>query len=366
MSFQCYMPVRVLGGEDAVARNAKLLAGLGGSCLIVTGARSARLCGAWDDVTRALEQNGISYRAYQEIGENPSYESCERGAALAREMGAAFVLGIGGGSPLDAAKAIAALAANPGMPWQDLFALAWKNRPLPTALVGTTSGTGSEVTPTAVITDPTGRKRGVSHPDLYAALSFADPRYTYLLPRQVTVSTGLDALSHATEGFLSPLCGDAPAAYARQALPVLCRELSALAHGAELTPRAHAALYEASLWAGLVLNETGTAYPHPYGYVLTEEYGVPHGRACAAFLPALLERAEKYTPERAQAYLDAAGLSREEWMSMLSVLNRPLPKIPAERIDALLPRFENLKHYRNVPGGCSAQEGVRLFRALFL
>ena len=113
MNFDFYMPVRVVSGRTALADSAAQLKKLGDSCMVVTGKHSAKASGALDDLTEVLRREKISCTVYDGITENPLLSSCEEAAALAAEKKAAFVVGIGGGSPLDAAKAIAALAANP-------------------------------------------------------------------------------------------------------------------------------------------------------------------------------------------------------------------------------------------------------------
>lgn len=367
MDFQFYMPAKIVSGENAVEKSASLMDGFGKSCLIVTGARSAAACGALGDITAALDKLSIRWCIFSRIGENPTVSSCLDAAAEAIEFGADFILGIGGGSPLDAAKAIALLAANPDLDGGSLYALCWKNKPLPIVLTGTTSGTGSEVSPTAVLTNELGRKRGLSHPDLYADLVFADPKYTYSLPRSVTVSTGLDALSHALEGFLSPQCGSMDSVFAKQAIPVLWRHLKDLHAGTTLTEAMHGELYYASLWAGLVLNSLGTAYPHPFGYVLTEDFGIPHGRACAVFLPSLVARAMERAKGRAEEFLQMIGCDFAEFQSVISALSGcGNVAMTAEQISGYAARFHGLKHYKNVPGGYTPEEAEELFRSLFL
>ena len=116
---QFYLPVRLLGGRDAVCRNAQRFAPLGKRCLLVTGRSSAVKSGAQADVTAALDAVGIAWRVFDGIGENPLLSDCEQAARMCAEFGAEFVVGIGGGSPMDAAKAVAVLAANP----------AWRGRP---------------------------------------------------------------------------------------------------------------------------------------------------------------------------------------------------------------------------------------------
>ena len=156
MEFQFYLPVRVVAGPQAVRRCGPRFAALGKKCLIVTGRHAAAACGALGDVTEALRENGVSWELFDEVGENPLLSDCVRAAALCRACGASFVVGIGGGSPMDAAKAIALLAANPQITGDDLYTAADRHPALPIALVGTTSGTGSEVSAAAVLTDSTG------------------------------------------------------------------------------------------------------------------------------------------------------------------------------------------------------------------
>ena len=121
MNFDFYMPVRVVSGRTALADSAAQLKKLGDSCMVVTGKCSAKASGALDDLTEVLRREKISCTVYDGITENPLLSSCEEAAALAAEKKAAFVVGIGGGSPLDAAKAIAALAANPGLDREGFF-----------------------------------------------------------------------------------------------------------------------------------------------------------------------------------------------------------------------------------------------------
>ena len=108
-----YLPTRLITGHDVVVQNADRIAAFGKRCLIVTSGTAAKKCGALDDVTGVLEQKGIGYEIFDEVKPNPSIESCVKGGRLANRFGAEFVIGIGGGSPLDAAKVIALSAANP-------------------------------------------------------------------------------------------------------------------------------------------------------------------------------------------------------------------------------------------------------------
>ena len=178
------------------------------------------------------------------------------------------------------------------------------------------------------------------------------------MPRGVTVSTALDALSHATEGFLSPKCTDFAAHNAVKALPMLWKGLTALDRG-ESPDNYRETLYYGSLWAGLTLNATSTAFPHPFGYVLTEDFGIPHGRACTTFLPAFVRRAQQFAPEKTEAFLEVLGCRCDKFCAVVDRLTDVHLSMSRKQADGYLDRWENLKHYANTPGGfdrASAQE----------
>ena len=204
MDFNLNIPVKIVSGKNAVKNNAHLLSPLGKRCVIVTGGKSAVLSGALSDVEEALTENGISFTVYDRIGPNPRLDHCHECGKIAREFGADFIVGIGGGSPLDAAKAVAVYTANPDFPPNDIYTVTDRKKALPIVLVGTTAGTGSEVGRVSVLTSPeTGRKKSIAPDDCYPTLSFADSTYTESMPYDITVSTAIDALSHALEGYMS-------------------------------------------------------------------------------------------------------------------------------------------------------------------
>ena len=131
MNFDFYMPVRVVSGRTALADSAAQLKKLGDSCMVVTGKRSAKASGALDDLTEVLRREKISCTVYDGITENPLLSSCEEAAALAAEKKAAFVVGIGGGSPLDAVKSAAVFAANDFSDQMEIYRQPYPRKPLP-------------------------------------------------------------------------------------------------------------------------------------------------------------------------------------------------------------------------------------------
>lgn len=375
MDFTFYMPVRVLSGPGCVRAGGELLRGLGRRCLVMTGGRGAKESGALDDMLDTLKQAGVDATIFPGVGQNPLVSQCQQAAYAAEICRAEFVVGVGGGSVMDAAKAAAWLAANRVEDTARLFAGTLRRPPLPLVLVGTTAGTGSEVSPTAVLTLDTdmpglgtaGRKKSITHPSCYARYAFADPRYTASLPRKPTVSTALDALAHAVEGYCNPACGDVAAACAEKALPLISGGLRWLAENPGLLPdeALREELLYGSLWAGLVLNAMGTAYPHPFGYILTEDFGIPHGMACAVFLPSLSRRAEAFVPARAQRLFTLCG-GREAYYGLLEVLIDAPVTMTEEAVQAYAARWEGLKNLARTPGGFTVEEGRQLFRELFV
>jgi len=308
----------------------------------VTGATSAKRCGAFNDVTKALDSLGIQYTLYDRIGSNPRLELCREAGEQGASFGAEFVLGIGGGSPLDAAKAAAVFSANPGMNEESFYGKIWNRSPLPIVLAGSTAGTGSEVTKVSVLTDSKARKHSIHDDRLYAAVSYGDPRYTLSLPRNMTLSTGIDVLAHCAESYFNRKANEISRALAIRGIRMLLPPLSAAAEGTELTLGEREQLYDASIIGGLAICVTGTCFPHNVGYYLTENYGVPHGFASAVFLPELLGHAENEMPEYTAAFYRDIGCGAEE---LLALIRKSLPefsfRLSGEEIVQALPRWDN-------------------------
>lgn len=365
--FDFYMPVRVLAGENVLIRHADALAALGSRCLLVTGRHSAKASGVLDELTALLQQREIAYDLFDGIEPNPTVESCILAAEQARGFQADFVIGIGGGSPLDAAKVVALLATNP-LTVEQLYAQQWTQPPLPTVCIGTTAGTGSEVTRVSVLTAD-GKKRSITADLLYPALSFADPRYTASCSYRTTVTCALDALSHALEGYFSSRATEISDSMAIGAVQTLCDALQALQTlpdakqgGAAIPMEIRSALYSGAMQAGMTLNLCGAGFPHTMGYILTEEYDLPHGFACAAFLSAYLERAFACLPEKAAKL----GVSLDRLLNLLQTLGeRPDAKMTPEQIEGYRARFVGNKNFANSPGKPDDAFGAALLQTLF-
>ena len=354
MAYDFYMPARVVGGENVVTKQSALLKKFGNTCLIVTGGTGAKQSGALAELTAALEKENIGYKVYDKIGANPLVAACHEAGKLAIETGADFLVGIGGGSALDAVKAVAVFAANPELEPEEVYAMNFENEPLPTVGIGTTSGTGSEISAVSVLTDTKGVKRSIKGDFGYFNLVFADWRYTCSCPMSVTVSTALDAFMHAAEGWLGPKCNEAATAFAAECLPKIYKWLKIFYATNELPDdKGREELYHASLSAGFTLNYCGTLFPHPVGYILTEHYGIPHGRACAAFFDKLMQRAEEFAPERAASLCTLLADSKENIIRTVNNLADCADiDISEDRAAELIKRWKTVpKNFECTPGG---------------
>ena len=325
MNLNSFMPVKLVTGAGCVGNSAKELAKLGKICLIVTGKTSAKACGALGDVTAALESNGQTWILFDEIGQNPKLTDCMRAAEKAIASGADFVVGIGGGSPLDAAKCIAVLAANPGMTQEQLYAFEWANPPLKIVAVGTTAGTGSEVTKVSVITTPDGRKKSFHHEGIFPVLALGDPTYTMSVSPIVTRSTMVDVLAHCAESFFSRAANHISRAYAVEGIRLLLPVMRMMAENGcgELDYDTRERLYCASIYGGLAINVTGTCFPHTMGYLLTESFGIPHGTACAVFQKDFYAYNKEVVPQLAAEFLERIGCSEEIYLGLIEKLTPP-------------------------------------------
>lgn len=321
--FTYFMPTKIYAGENALQKNADALI-LGKKAMIVTGKTSGKKSGALGDVLAIFKEKGIESIVYDKIENNPTIETCAAGGAAAREFGADFLIGIGGGSPLDAAKAIAVYAANvpvEGSDFElyDIFKGSFKNKPLPMAAIPTTAGTGSEVTPYSILTlHSIKNKKSFTSPDVFYKCAFLDGRYTVGLPLQIARNTAVDAMSHLMEGFTDKKASPASDYIALEGLRVIGRHLDALRSG-NLSKADCLELLWASSLGGIVISQTGTTIVHSMGYPLTYYKEIPHGMANGIILPEYLRRAEEVLPEKVKACLAALGLgSVEEFKAYLA------------------------------------------------
>ncbi len=318
-AFDFHLPTKVVFGPGRVRELAAVLSPDWKRVLIVTDKTAGKASGALDAVASGLK--GREVQVFDDVGENPSLECLEAGKALARPGRTDLVIGIGGGSPMDAAKGIATLAVNNGDMKDYMRGTPLERDPLPVICVPTTSGTGSEVTPFAVFTDSVLKtKGGFCHPGIFPRLAIVDPELSYSMPERLAVNTGLDVLTHALESYLSTEATPLTDALALQAVGIVLDNLPAAARKDK--PAMDAMSY-ASMTAGVVIAHAGTILLHILAYPLTVFHGIPHGLANALLLPAFLDfmRSRSRVGERVEdldrAFRNAGGL--EAFLAGLSV-----------------------------------------------
>ncbi len=360
------MPVKLYTGKGILEKHKEQLAELGGRCFVITGKSSAVRSGALADIQRIFEETGTEYEIYDGISVNPSVSSCIEAGRKAYAFQASYIMGIGGGSPLDAAKAAAVFAANPELDEKGLYAMTW-NRVLPTVLVGTTAGTGSEVTKVSVLTNSEGRKKSVHHDLLYPVLAFGDPAYTASMGRTLTLTTGTDALTHLTESFFSKKANDISRACSIEGIRNLIPLLEKAAdHFDDLTEEDRETIYNASILGGMAIAATGTVFPHNVGYYFTEEYQIPHGFASALLTDDLLSFEETCDREYADAFYERTGISHERFRKLLrKVLPEYEIHLSEETLQDILPRWQNNGTVKNTRGDITSEEIGKMLRRKF-
>ncbi len=329
-TWNCFNPTQIIFGEH-VAQEFDYTR-FGRRALIVCGARSARLCGALDEVRATLETQRISFTIFDRVENNPRVETCFLAGKLAREEQVDFIIGIGGGSPLDAAKAIAAFATNDCKTAESIYDSTVESA-LPVIAIGTTAGTGSEVTQYAVLTVQTAStKKTVKSPALFPKVALLDPRYTFTLPQRLTVATAVDAISHCIEGYCSVRASSYTDAIALRAMRMLANALRKLESGI-LDDEVREDLLQASTMAGLVIAQTGTGFAHVLGYMLTFFEGFQHGEANAQFLADFVAAMGIARPDKERAILHALGLSSiDEMRAWLRSLIPSRPHLTHEKV----------------------------------
>jgi alcohol dehydrogenase len=254
--------------------------------LVVTdpGVAKAGIAGHVRDL---LERAGVSTSLYDRVEPEPSVASVERAFGEAgREHDA--IVGVGGGSALDTAKGLSLRSANPG-PLQRYFGVELVEKTgLPTILVATTAGTGSEITPNAIFDDTErGLKAGIVSHRLFAQVAIVDPDLTLGVPADVTAASGIDALTHAIESYVAVRATPHTDLYALESIRLIAGNLrSAVARGGDRAARYGQAL--GSFYAGISITNAGTGLCHAMAYPLGSAHHVPHGMANALLLPAVL------------------------------------------------------------------------------
>src|SRR6266481_2512 len=303
--FTFQSPSNLLFEAGASRKIAELVEQYGASRIMLVTDKGVRAAGLTGDAEAALSAARISVTIFDGVVADPPSQAIESAAALCRDQKIELVLSVGGGSALDTAKLVAYLAKSPDR-LDDIYGVGLaKGQHLPLILVPTTAGTGSEVTPIAIVTTPTSEKKGVVSPRLIPDWAVLDPELTLGLPSHVTAATGIDAMVHAIEAYTSKVKKNPMSdQLARQALALLSANIRRVfKDGRDLEARSQMLL--GSMLAGMAFANAPVAAVHALAYPIGAIFHVPHGLSNALVLPHVLEF---NLPAAEALYAELAGI----------------------------------------------------------
>lgn len=287
-AFSYHIPTQIEFGNGAIARLPEFVKALGGSRVLVVGDPGVQRVGLIDRVQAILTGASIFNAVYADVESDPATRSVDEGTVHGKANGCDLVVGIGGGSALDTAKAIGLMLVNDGN-IKDYAGIGKVPRAgAPVIAVPTTAGTGSELTIWSVLSDKVAKaKISVGSVLNCPAIALLDPELTLSLPPQITAATGMDALTHALESYVNTATQPISEAMSDQAMTLIARSLrKAVADGSDVEARGDMLL--ASTIAAMAFNSTRLGLVHAFAMPLGAKFGIPHGLVNAIMLPEVM------------------------------------------------------------------------------
>ena len=266
-------------------------------------------------VTSLLTKNNIPFTVFDKIKPNPTIQNVQDGVAAFKECAADAIIAVGGGSSMDTAKAIGIIITNPE--FADVRSLEGvaptKNHAVPTIAVPTTAGTAAEVTINYVITDVEKQRKFVCvDPNDIPEVAIVDPEMMASMPKNLTAATGMDALTHAIEGYITKAAWELTDMFHLEAIKLISLHLrDAVAN----KPAGREGMALAQYIAGMGFSNVGLGIDHAMAHTLSAHYDTPHGVACAMLLPIAMEFNKEHTGERYREIARAMGVANVDSMS---------------------------------------------------
>lgn len=380
-NFDFFQDTKIVFGAGRIKEVGEIARQYGRNCLLVTTKSYEALSQMYDKVKNILTEAGLKVTHYDGVIPNPTTDTIFEGAKLAKCIEADMIIGLGGGSSMDSAKAIAVEATHEGSCWDYLF---YKEQPtektLPVIAISTTSGTGSQVTQVSVVTNTATRdKSALFNNILYPRVSIIDPELMITLPEFVTATTGFDVFCHSFESLTNPNTGAYVDLLAKEAIKTVANTLPKV-----LKDPKNIELRSAMAWAdtlaGLCIANAGVTLPHGMGMAIGGMYPhVAHGQALAIVYPACTaltwEHAVTEYAFMARAFnkeleqvsdQEAAKQSSNEIVKFLQEikLHQKLKDVnmPANEIEALAKQSMVLPDYSNNPKVVTYDEMVQLVK----
>lgn len=298
MEFNYYLPVNLVFGRGSVGKIGNIAVEYGKKALIVTGRSSTKKSGLLDRVIKYLEKAGVDSVVFDKVKQNPLTTTAEEAAELAKAEKCDMVIGVGGGSIMDCAKAAAFLAVNDGDINDYIFNRIKSDEALPIILVPTTCGTGSEGNGFAVLTNPdNGDKKSLRCNAIVAKASIIDSECMMTMPKGILASVGFDALCHCMEAYISKISQPLTDMMCEKGMELLGKHLIPLFEG-ECAPESWEAVSFASTLGGMVINTAGVTVAHGMEHPASGIRDIVHGKGLAALTPVVMEASVSGYPEK--------------------------------------------------------------------
>ncbi len=383
--FSYYQPTEIQFGCGRIKEIGEIVAKYGKRCLLVTVEPFPALEAVFEKVKGSLKNAGVDVAHFTGVIPNPTTESITVGADMAKEHKSDVVLGVGGGSSMDSAKAIAVEATHEGTCWDYLFYKEEDNpisaeKTLPVIAVSTTSGTGSQVTQVAVVTNPAEKdKSALYNPIIYPKVAVVDPELMLTVPEHITASTGFDVFCHSFEAYIHPNASPYIDLLAVESIRLVVENLpTVMKDGSNVAARS--AMAWADTLAGLCIANAGVTIPHGIGMAIGGMYPhVAHGEALAINYPAftrftwksairqfavlgrildsaLESESERIAAEKSCELLDEFLKKIGMWLDLKGF------KMPESEIAELAKASMRLPDYENNPKVATAEEMLDIIK----
>jgi len=343
MAWRFIVPRAIFFGEAALETVGKRVAKLGACASVITGRNAMRRSGMLDRVVAALTDAGVDPRAFEGVPPEPTFDAVDAATAFTRSSSADVVIGLGGGSVMDVAK-VAAFLAPTTLSVRALYkGVPMDCKGLSYVAVPTTAGTGSEVTPNAVLTDPETRiKSSIRGEALLADLVICDPAATLTAPPHVTAYAGMDAFTQAVEAYVSRGATPLTEAIAREAAVRVARNIcAAYSDGANLEARTEMLL--GSMMGGIALANARSGAVHGMAHPVGSRYSLAHGLVCAMLLPHVIQF-------NSDPVYDGASLTAAKYAWIAKALDLVPQSAPdSEAVRSLVGHVEKLNDLLGIP-----------------
>ena len=305
MKFNYNLPVNLVFGRGRVSEVGNIVVGYGKKALIVTGKSSTKKSGVLDKVIFSLKKAGVEHAVFDKVSQNPLTVTAMEGVEFVQSQGCDVIIGLGGGSIMDCAKAIAFMCSNTGDINDYIFNKIMGTESLPLILIPTTCGTGSEGNGFAVLTNPeNGDKKSLRSNAIVAKASIIDSELMQTMPKEILASVGFDALCHAMEAYVSKISQPLSDYMCVEAIRLIGENLVKIYDGSQ-DGKAWDAVTWSSTIGGMVIHTAGVALPHGMEHPASGLRNIVHGRGLAALTPVIT---------------DASCMANKEKYSMISRL----------------------------------------------